>query len=63
MKKLTAGIFASILGLTAMGAADAAVTSKAYVDGLVGGINTSLESKAEQSALKEDIDNLKAEEN
>ena len=55
MKKLTAGIFASILGLTAMGAADAAVTSKAYVDGLVGGINTSLESKAEQSALNQEI--------
>ncbi len=32
MKKLTAGIFATILGLTAMGAADAAVTSKGYVD-------------------------------
>ena len=32
MKKLTAGIFATILGVTAMGAADAAVTSKGYVD-------------------------------
>ena len=60
MKKLTAGIFASILGLTAMGAADAAVTSKAYVDGLVGGINTSLESKAEQSALAQEITDRQA---
>ncbi len=60
MKKLTAGIFASILGLTVMGAADAAVTSKAYVDGLVGGINTSLESKAEQSALAQEITDRQA---
>ena len=36
MKKLTAGIFATILGVTAMGAADAAVTSKGYVDAAVG---------------------------
>lgn len=35
MKKLTAGIFATILGVTAMGAADAAVTSKGYVDAAV----------------------------
>ena len=38
MKKLTAGIFATILGLTAMGAADAAVTSKGYVDSAVGAV-------------------------
>jgi hypothetical protein len=37
MKKLTAGIFATILGLTAMGAADAAsnVASTAYVKGAI----------------------------
>ena len=35
MKKLTAGIFASILGLTAIGAADAAVPSTKYVDDAV----------------------------
>jgi hypothetical protein len=52
MKKLTAGIFASILGLTAMGAADAAVTSKAYVDGKV---EAAVASKAEQSALTQEI--------
>lgn len=38
MKKLTAGIFATILGVTAMGAADAAVTSKGYVDAAVGAV-------------------------
>ncbi len=52
MKKLTAGIFASILGLTAMGAADAAVTSKAYVDGKV---EAAVASKADQSALTQEI--------
>ncbi len=40
MKKLTAGIFATILGLTAMGAADAAVTSKGYVDAAVKAVST-----------------------
>ena len=35
MKKLPAGIFASILGLTAIGAADAAVPSTKYVDDAV----------------------------
>jgi hypothetical protein len=46
MKKLTAGIFASILGLTAMGAADAAVTSKQYVDNAI---------KAAKTAVTESI--------
>ena len=47
MKKLTAGIFASILGLTAMGAADAAVTSKAYVDAAVDAVNTEVAKKVD----------------
>lgn len=38
MKKLTAGIFATILGVTAMGAADAAVTSKGYVDAAINSV-------------------------
>ncbi len=42
MKKLTAGIFATILGVTAMGAADAAVTSKGYVDAVVGTVTQSV---------------------
>lgn len=42
MKKLTAGIFASILGLTAMGAADAAVTSKQYVDNAIEAAKTAV---------------------
>ncbi len=42
MKKLTAGIFATILGVTAMGAADAAVTSKGYVDAAVGAVAQSV---------------------
>ena len=42
MKKLTAGIFATILGVTAMGAADAAVTSKSYVDAAVGTVAQSV---------------------
>ena len=42
MKKLTAGIFATILGVTAMGAADAAVTSKGYVDAAVGTVAQSV---------------------
>ena len=42
MKKLTAGIFATILGVTAMGAADAAVTSKGYVDTAIGKVAQSV---------------------
>lgn len=42
MKKITAGIFASILGLTAMGAADAAVTSKQYVDNAIEAAKTAV---------------------
>ena len=44
MKKLTAGIFATILGVTAMGAADAAVTSKGYVDSAVGAVAANVAS-------------------
>lgn len=36
MKKLTAGIFTVLLGVVAAGSADAALTSKKYVDDLVG---------------------------
>ena len=42
MKKLSAGIFASILGLTAIGAADAAVTSKQYVDNAIDAAKTAV---------------------
>ncbi|MFQ6729856.1 MAG: hypothetical protein ACLRFK_02260, partial [Alphaproteobacteria bacterium] len=42
MKKLTAGIFATILGVTAMGAADAAIPSKGYVDTAVKGVADSV---------------------
>ena len=36
MKKLTAGIFTVLLGVVAANSADAALTSKAYVDAQVG---------------------------
>lgn len=36
MKKLTAGIFTVLLGIVSVSAADAAITSKKYVDDLVG---------------------------
>ena len=53
MKKLTAGIFATILGLTAMGAADAAVPSQHYVDTAIaaaeGRAATDAETKAGQA--------------
>lgn len=54
MKKLTAGIFASILGLTAIGAADAAVTSKQYVDNAIDAAKTAVtQSIAGEYATKE----------
>ena len=54
MKKLTAGIFASILGLTAIGAADAAVTSKQYVDNAIDAAKTEVtQSVAGEYATKE----------
>ena len=59
MKKLTAGIFATILGVTAMGAADAAVTSKGYVDAAVGAVATSVSNTyATKQALADEKSTL-----
>lgn len=52
MKKLTAGIFAGILTIVTVNAADAAITSKAYVDNL----NTATNALVAQN--KTDITNL-----
>ena len=46
MKKLTAGIFATILGLTAMGAADAAIPTQNYVDEAVGSVRSTVTQMA-----------------
>ncbi|MCM1294642.1 MAG: hypothetical protein NC311_03710 [Muribaculaceae bacterium] len=42
MNKLTAGIFAGILTIVGVNAADAAITSKAYVDGLIEGVEANV---------------------
>ena len=39
MKKLTAGILASLIGLVSANSADAAVASKTYVDGAIGSLD------------------------
>ncbi len=44
MKKLTAGIFTVMLGIVGMGAANAEIASKAYVDQTTGSVETKVES-------------------
>ncbi len=51
MKKLTASIFASLLTVVTVGAANANIASQGYVDEKVGTVTTALDSKADQSAL------------
>ena len=51
MKKLTASIFASLLTVVTVGAANANIASQGYVDEKVGTVTTALGSKADQSAL------------
>ena len=51
MKKLTASIFASLLTVVTVGAANANIASQGYVDEKVGTVTTALGSKADQTAL------------
>ena len=47
MKKLTASIFASLLTVVTVGAANANIASQGYVDEKVGTVTTELENKAD----------------
>ena len=51
MKKLTAGIFASLLAVVATGAAHAEIASKGYVDDINTALKSSIASKADASAV------------
>ena len=51
MKKLTAGIFATLLTMVSVDGAYAAIASKGYVDDKVGEVQTTVAGKADQSAL------------
>lgn len=51
MKKLTASIFASLLTVVTVGAANANIASQGYVDEKVTTLNQSIDAKADQSAL------------
>ena len=51
MKKLTAGIFASLLAVVATGAAHAEIASKGYVDDQVDTVEATVATKADKSAL------------
>ena len=51
MKKLTASIFASLLTVVTVGAANANIASQGYVDEKVTTLNQSIGAKADQSAL------------
>lgn len=51
MKKLTAGIFASLLAVVATGAAHAEIASKGYVDEQVDTVEATVATKADKSAL------------
>ena len=51
MKKLTASIFASLLTVVTVGAANANIASQGYVDEKVTSLNQSIGEKADQSAL------------
>ena len=51
MKKLTASIFASLLTVVTVGAANANIASQGYVDEKVGTVTTELENKADKTEL------------
>ena len=51
MKKLTAGIFATLLAVVSTGAANAEIASKGYVDEKVGTVTTELGNKADKTAI------------
>ena len=51
MKKLTAGIFATLLAVVSVGAAHAEIASKGYVDQQVGTVTTALGNKADKTEL------------
>ena len=51
MKKLTAGIFATLLTMVSVDGAYAAIASKGYVDEQVGTVEATVATKADQSAL------------
>ena len=51
MKKLTAGIFATLLTVVSVGAAHAEIASKGYVDQQVGTVTTALGNKADKTEL------------
>lgn len=51
MKKLTASIFASLLTVVTVGAANANIASQGYVDEKVGTVTNALESKADKTEL------------
>ena len=51
MKKLTAGIFATLLTVVSVGAANANIASQGYVDEKVGTVTTALGNKADKTEL------------
>ena len=51
MKKLTAGIFATLLAVVSTGAANAEIASKGYVDEQVDTVEATVATKADKSAL------------
>ena len=51
MKKLTAGIFASLLAVVATGAAHAEIASKGYVDDINTALTSAIDDKADASAV------------
>ena len=51
MKKLTAGIFATLLAVVSTGAANAEIASKGYVDDQVDTVEATVATKADKSAL------------
>ena len=51
MKKLTAGIFATLLAVVSVDGAYAAIASKGYVDEKVGTVTTALGNKADKTAI------------
>lgn len=52
MKKLTATIFATLLTVVSVNAANAEIASKGYVDDKVGDVSTQVAQKADQTALE-----------
>ena len=51
MKKLTAGIFATLLAVVSTGAANAEIASKGYVDQQVDSVEATVENKADSSTV------------